>query len=265
MAENACPSADEGAPPMSLESLSIHSPLVAKLETLMQLTDEERRAVTELPMIVRDLREDHDIVREGDRPTQACLLIEGFAHRYQAMGDGRRQIMSFHIPGDIPDLLSIHLSVMDHNLGTLAPSKCGFISHQNLRGLIAAHPRIGDAFWRDTLIDGAIFRTWLTGIGRRNAYARIAHLLCELVTRMRAVGLQNGNSVRLPLTQEEIGDALGLSTVHVNRVVQQLRADGLITWHAKALTVNDWEGLKRAGEFDPTYLHLRNHARAAMA
>ena len=250
---------------MTLETQSIHSPMIAKLETLMRLTDEERRAVSELPMNVRELREDHDIVREGDRPSQACLLIEGFAHRYQAMGDGRRQIMSFHVPGDIPDLLSLHLSVMDHNLGTLAPSKCGFISHQNLQALMRAHPRIGDAFWRDTLIDGAIFRAWLAGIGRRNAYARIAHLLCELITRMRAVGLQNGNSVRLPLTQEEIGDALGLSTVHVNRVVQQLRADGLITWHTKVLTVNDFEELKRAGEFDPTYLHLRNQAVAAAA
>jgi CRP-like cAMP-binding protein len=232
-------------------------PLVRKLQSIFSLTTEESQALAELPMHVRDLREDQDIVREGDRPSQCCLLIEGFAYRYQALGDGRRQIMSFHIPGDIPDLLSLHLSVMDHNLGTLAPSKVGFIAHRDIQRLLRGHPRISDAFWRDTLIDAAVFRAWMAGIGRRTAYARIAHLFCELILRMQVVGLANGNSIRVPLTQEEVGDALGLSTVHVNRVVQQLRAEGLITWQAKMLTANDWTGLQRAGEFDPTYLHLK--------
>ncbi len=237
-------------------------PLVRKLQSIVGLTEGEKRGILELPVHVREIRQDQDIMREGDRPTQCCLLIEGFIYRYQAMGDGRRQIMSLHIPGDIPDLLSLHLGVMDHSLGTLAPSRIGLVAHHDLRCLIRDQPRIGDALWRDTMIDAAVFRAWMTGIGRRSAYARIAHLFCEIITRMRAVGLARGHSVRLPLTQEEVGDALGLSTVHVNRVVQQLRADGLIVWEAKLLTTHDWNGLQEAGEFDPAYLHLRQEQMA---
>src|SRR4051812_46600177 len=158
---------------MASDAIANVSPLIRKLESIFRLTAEEEQALLAIPMHVRDLADDQDIVREGDRPSQCCMIIEGFAYRYQAVGDGRRQIMSFHIPGDIPDLLSLHLEVMDHNLGTLAPSKVGFIAHRDVRHLIREHPRIGDAFWRDTLIDAAVFRQWMVGIGRRNAYARI--------------------------------------------------------------------------------------------
>jgi CRP-like cAMP-binding protein len=236
--------------------------LVRKLDSIFALTEAERQALLALPMQVRELRTDQDLVREGDKPSQCCVLLEGFAFRYKLVGDGKRQILSFHIPGDVPDLLSLHLATMDHSLGTLAPSRVGFLTHDTVRHLIRTYPRIGDALWRDTLIDAAVFREWMVGIGRRNAYSRIAHLFCELTRRMQAIGLANGSSFRLPLTQTIVGDALGLSTVHVNRVVQQMRADGLITWEGKLLTVSDWDGLQLAGEFDPAYLHLAE-ARAA--
>jgi CRP-like cAMP-binding protein len=210
----------------------------------------------DLPLHIRELAAGQDIVREGDRPFQCCLLLDGFAQRYIVVGDGRRQVLSFHIPGDMPDVLSLHLARMDHTLGILSRSKVGFVSHQNVRRMIGEHPRLGDAFWRDTLIDAAVFREWMVGIGRRGARARMAHLFCEIVTRMEVVGLAQDKSVRVPFTQTTIGDALGLSTVHVNRVVQELRSDGLITWHGRVLTVNDWDGLVQAGEFDPSYLHL---------
>ena len=145
---------------------------------------------------------------------------------------------------------------------SLVASKVGFVEHEDLRRLMRAHPRIRDAFWRDTLIDSAIFREWLVGVGRRSAYARIAHLFCEMFVRMQAVGLAEGNSVRLPITQSTVGDALGVSTVHVNRVLQELRAHQLIRWERSLLTILDWHGLQRAGEYDPTYLHLRK-TRAA--
>lgn len=131
-----------------------------------------------------------------------------------------------------------------------------FVDHQHLRQLIQDHPRIGDALWRDTLIDAAVFREWLVGVRRRSAYSRIAHLFCELISRMQAVELADGLSIRLLIGQGTIGAALGLSTVHVNRVVQQLRADQLIVWKSGTFAVTDWEGLQRAGDFDPTYLHL---------
>jgi CRP-like cAMP-binding protein len=214
-------------------------------------------------MQIMDLGADQDIVREGDRPTRSCLLLEGFACTYKVTGDGKRQIQSFHIPGDIPDLQSLHLRVLDNSVGTISRCKVGFIQHEVLQALCERYPRIGSAFWRETLIDGAVFREWLTSIGRREAYARVAHLLCEMVVRMRAVGLAKEYSCDLPMTQAEFGDALGLSTVHINRVLQELRGDGLIVFKGSTLTVPDWEKLKKAGDFDSTYLHLERPREAA--
>jgi CRP-like cAMP-binding protein len=211
-------------------------------------------------MTVRDLKADQDIVREQDRPSQCCVIVEGFACRYKVLPGGKRQIFSFHIPGDIPDLQSLHIEIMDHALATCVPSKVAFIPHEVVRAFIRAHPRIGDVFWRDTLIEAAIFREWMAGLGRREAYQRVAHLFCELYTKFDAVGLTNGQAFAMPLTQTELGDALGLSTVHVNRTLQALRAKGLIASRNGKVVIEDWHGLQKAGEFDPTYLHIRKEA-----
>jgi CRP-like cAMP-binding protein len=242
-----------------------HSPLIRKLESIVDLSEEERQAVLGLPLTIKTVGADQDLVRDGERPSECCVLIEGFACRYKLLPDGKRQIMSFHIPGDIPDLQSLHLKVMDHSLGTLVPSKVGFVPHNDVRALVRRCPRVGDALWRDTLIDAAVFREWMIGIGRRSAYTRIAHVLCELLVRMRSVGLADGNDMELAVTQAELGDALGLSTVHVNRVLQELRGDGLIVLRGRFLSVQDWPGLKKAGEFDVAYLHLAPKAEAAAA
>jgi CRP-like cAMP-binding protein len=192
----------------------------------------------------------------GDSSSESCLIVAGFACRYILTAEGKRQILSFHIGGDIPDLQSLNINVMDHSLATLAPSSLAFIQHNDLRALMRSHPRLGDLLWRDTLIDAAVFRQWMVELGRRDAYGRIAHLLCELLVRVRAVELVEDHAFTLPVTQAELGDAFGLSTVHVNRVLQDLRRDDLITLRGVSLKVLDWEGLKEAGEFDPTYLHL---------
>ncbi len=163
----------------------------------------------------------------------------------------------------MPDALSLQLKTMDHSLVTLTPCKIGLIQHEHMRELLRQHSRLMEVFWRDTLIDAAIFREWMIGIGRRSAKTRIAHLFCEMVMRLRAVDLERDNTVPLPLTQAEVGDALGLSTVHVNRTLQDLRGENLLEWERGVLTVLDWEGLKLAGEFDPTYLHQdRSHLAA---
>jgi CRP-like cAMP-binding protein len=235
---------------------------IAKMESIATLSEEEKAALLRLPMQIMDLRADQDIVREGDRPTRSCLLLEGYACRCKITQEGRRQIMSFHIPGEIPDLQSLHLRVMDHTLQTITPCRVGFITHEAIQDLCHRQPRIAGALWRETLIDAAIFREWMVGIGRRSAHARIAHLLCEMLVRMRAVSLAEDHACELPFTQTEIGDALGLSTVHVNRTLQELRGAGLITLRGGALTVQDWEGLKEAGEFDQTYLHQERRAAA---
>jgi CRP-like cAMP-binding protein len=231
--------------------------LLRKLESITTLSEEARQAVLKLPMSVRDIPADQDILREGDRPGQCCLLVEGFLCRYKMLPDGKRQILSLHVPGDVADLQSLHLAVMDHSLGTLVPSRAAFITHEALRGIIRAYPEIADAFWRDTLIDAAIFREWIVNVGSREAYARLAHLICELFCKLHAVGLTDGNTFYLPITQAELGDATGLSTVHVNRSLMQLRADGLITLERGRCTIRDHGRLRDAGTFDPAYLHLK--------
>ncbi len=230
--------------------------LIRKLESIAPLAPEEKAALLRLPLRLHAVAADRDVVREGDRPAECCLIVEGFACRYNLTDEGKRQILSFHISGDIPDLQSLHLDVMDHSLGTLVPSRLAFIQHEDLRSLMRSHPRLGDLFWRDTLIDAAVFRQWMVGLGRRSAHTRIAHLLCELLVRLRAVELAEDHAFDLPVTQTELGDALGLSTVHVNRVLQDLRSENLISLRGGTLTVLDWDGLKTAGEFDPVYLHL---------
>jgi CRP-like cAMP-binding protein len=234
----------------------ILDPLLRKLESVGILSSEERAAILDLPVTVRQMRADHDIVRDRDRPTQCCLVIDGWLCRYKILENGTRQIFSFHMAGDIPDLQSLHLKVMDHNLGSLVPSTVAFIQHDSVRTLYRTYPHLCQILWRDTLIDAAIFREWIVGIGRRDAPSRIAHLFCELFVKMRAVGLTRGNICDFPITQSVIGDALGLSTVHVNRSLMELRGRGLIRLEKHTLTILKWEELQEEGGFDPLYLHL---------
>ncbi|MFD0464198.1 Crp/Fnr family transcriptional regulator [Microvirga aerilata] len=188
--------------------------------------------------------------------------MSGFACTYKTTAQGKRQIVSFVIAGDIPDLQSLHLKVLDNSFSTISPCSVGFVTHDALRDLCTCYPRIASAFWRETLIDAAIFREWVMNVGRRDAYHRMAHILCELMVRMKAAGLAEGHVCDLPITQVEFADALGLTTVHVNRVFQQLRGDGLIVTQGTRLTIPDWDKLREVGEFDPMYLHLE-HAEAA--
>jgi CRP-like cAMP-binding protein len=245
---------------------SFHSqdnPLIRKLESIFSLTDDERQALENLPMQVQVIKAHQDLVREGDRPSRSCLILSGFTCTYKVTGDGKRQIVTFGIAGDIPDLQSLHLKVLDISISTLTPGRMGFISHEDLWDLCMRYPRIAAAFWRETLIEGAIFREWVVNLGRREAYPRMAHIFCELLVRLRAVGLAEDHACNLPITQGEFADALGVTPVHVNRVLQEMRADGLIELHGERLNIPDWEKLKKAGDFDPTYLHLEAGLAAA--
>ena len=241
----------------------ILNPLIRKLESVASLSAEEKAAVLDLPVTVRQMRADHDIVRERDRPTQSCLVLDGWLCRYKILESGARQIFSFHIGGDIPDLQSLHLRTMDHNLGTLVQSTVAFIQHESVKNLAKDFPHICNVLWRDTLIDAAIFREWMVGMGRRDAPSRIAHVLCELFIKLQAVGLTKDYSCHFPITQSVIGDALGLSTVHVNRSLMELRGKGLIKLEKQVLTILKWEELRGEGGFDPLYLHLESMAEAA--
>lgn len=230
--------------------------LLRKLDSAGAFAPDELEALRLLPIQVLPLRSGQYIVREGDRPTRSCLVIEGFVSASKTTGDGDRQIASFYVPGDIPDLQSLHLGVMDISFEAITSCTVGYIPHEALHRLVDTHPRLGSALWRTTLVDAAIYREWVANVGQRHADSRLAHLFCEILMRLKAVGLADGNSCSLPMTQTELGDALGISVVHVNRTLQKLRRDGLISFKSKRLTVLDWKRLAEVGDFDPTYLHL---------
>lgn len=231
-------------------------PLLRKLESIGDPTDAEHRALARLRPKISWLDAGEDIVSEGDRPSLVCLVLEGFACRYATVASGRRQILSIHIPGDIPDMQGLFIKVMDHNLGTLTPARVALIAHDAMRDLIDNNRRIAHLLWRDSLVDAAIFRKWIVGIGRRSAQARFAHLVCEFAVRMHAVGLMQSKVCAMPFTQADIADALGLSNVHVSRVLGRLRKQGLFTWEDGVLTIRNWRRLQNVAEFDPSYLQL---------
>src|SRR5215217_7306930 len=239
------------------------NPLIRKLESIFTLADDERQALQNLPMQVMVIKDDQDIVRMGDRPSRACLILSGFACTYKMTVGGKRQIVSFNLPGDIPDLQSLHLKTLDTSVGTISTCRVGFVTHEALRDICTRYPRIAAALWRETLIEASIFREWVMNVGQREAYNRMAHVLCELLVRLRAVGLAEDHACDLPITQGEFADALGVTNVHVNRVLQQMRADGLIETKGTQLKIPDWDKLKEVGEFDPTYLHLESDQAAA--
>jgi len=229
--------------------------LLRKLQISRSLDADDIKAIERLPVIVRDAGPRSSIVREGERPVQCCLLVEGFACRSKTTDAGKRQILSIHIAGEIPDLQSLHLEVMDHDLTTLSRSTVGFISHDALRVLTRERPIVAEALWRETLIDAAMFREWIVNVGRRSAVVRLAHLLSEIATRLRRKGLAAEDRFELPMTQLDIADALGLTPVHINRVVQELRRAGLLELRKHSVFLPDLPRLRELGDFDDLYLH----------
>jgi CRP-like cAMP-binding protein len=231
---------------------------IRKLRSIGELSAADEDAVRTLPLRVVELARGADAAHDGSKPTESCLLVEGFMHRYKVLPNGRRQILAFHTPGDIPDLQSLHLRTLDHSLAATTRCTVGFIRHDDLRALIRKRPSVGDLLWRDTLIDAGMFRAWIVSMGQRPAPEHIAHLFCEMFVRLRAIGQTVDNACNLPLTQTELGDAVGLSTVHVNRTLQELRASNLIELQGGVLRILDWPRLKDLAQFDPTYLHLHD-------
>lgn len=240
-------------PPASNSSLSV---FIRRLEAINAVDEELREAIEMLAPTVRELPARQDIVRDRDRPTQCVVILRGWAFRYKLLSEGKRQILSFHIAGDTPDLQSLHLRVMDHSLSTLTRATVGFVSHDSLNALVARFPAVATTLWRETLVDAATFREWMTGLGRRTAFGQVAHLFCELYTKQAAVGLADNYACPLPIPQSDLGDALGLSNVHVNRVLREMRGLELVSLRSGTLQILDWRQLAAAAEFDPTYLHL---------
>jgi CRP-like cAMP-binding protein len=235
----------------------MENPLIAKLERGAELREDDRRLLRELVARPRGIGPREDLIQEGDRPEDVHLVMGGFACRYKLLPGGERQIMAYLVSGDLCDLHVAILGEMDHGISTLSACEIVFIPRQTVEELTEKHGRINRALWWSTLVDEAILREWLVNMGRRAADKQLAHLFCELLVRLQVVGRADGNSYELPVTQAELADTLGISPVHVNRLLQQLRGDGLITLKGKDLTIDDVQGLMAFAEFNPNYLHLR--------
>lgn len=228
---------------------------IRKFERLAELDDLDRQALRGLSCSVQTVDAGRHLVREGDRPTECCLLVKGYACRYKVSVDGRRQIVSFHIPGDVIDLQHLHLAVADHHVATITSAEVAWIPKAALRAIARQRPALAEAMWRDTLIDASIFREWVLNVGRRDAKARVAHMLCEFAVRCEVAGFGPAESFAWPMTQEHIADATGLTSVHVNRTLKTLANDGALECSRGRYWVKDWTRLAQIGEFHQAYLH----------
>lgn len=233
------------------------NPLLLRLGIFADLDDEDRSVLRHLSRNVRTLPAKRDLISDGDRPEHVHLILEGWAARYKVLPDGSRQIMAFLIPGDFCDLQTTVLGHMDHGILALTPCRVAFIDRAEMDAVMSKNNRLTQAMWWGTLVDEAVLRQWVVNIGRRDAYERIAHILCELHARMKIIGLVEVDQLALPLTQNDIADATGLTPVHTNRTLKRLRADNLIEIGSGRLNVLDISALKEAGGFDASYLHIQ--------
>ena len=235
--------------------------LVRALERRDRLSAEERRLIDQLPARKRRFDNGDELVSEHSEPTESCLLLSGLVARAQFLPEGKRQLTAVHVAGDFVDLHALLLKLMDHSVVALTPCEAAYVPHPSLIAAIGASPHLGRLFWLSTVIDGAIQRTWATSLGRRSATVHLAHLVYELFVRLDTVGLTRGDSFDFPITQTDVADMIGLSLVHTNRTIQELRSSGLIKWERKVLTIVDQQRLRDFAEFDPTYLNLVNRPR----
>lgn len=233
-------------------------PLVRKLEYRVRLDPADRAAILALPFTARQIERHHYVVRERDPATHCCLMLSGYSVRSKMVASGARQIVSVHMKGEMVDLQNSLLGKADHSVQMLTACKVALIDRDLIVKLAFDRPNVGKAMWIDTLVDASVFREWITNVGRRDARARIAHLLCEFSLRLKIAGLGEDTHYELPMSQEQLGDATGLTPIHVNRTLMGLEKDGLIERVSpRSIHIGDWRKLADAGDFDPNYLHLR--------
>jgi CRP-like cAMP-binding protein len=237
------------------------SPLIRKLEQWDQLSAEERQVLEEAPARTKEYAPNEDMVREGETLEFSSLLLEGWASRNTTLSNGRRAITALHLRGDFVDLHSLLLRPMDHTVTAVTPCRMALVPHEVLRDITRRHPHLTRLLWLSTLIDAAVNRQWLSAMGQLPASGQLAHLICELYLRLKVVGLVVDLSFTFPLTQVVLAEVLGISPVHVNRTVQELRRENLIVWSGTSMRIEDWDRLAKTAEFDPTYLNLSQAPR----
>lgn len=233
------------------------SPLIRKLQQFTKLSRSDREALHALASLrVRHLSPRDDLIHEGDRPEHINLILNGWVCRYKTLEDGRRQIIAFLLPGDLCDLNVFILREMDHSMAAITAVSVIEVPREVMETLTLEHPRVTQALWWDNLVTAAIQREWNVNLGQRTAFERVAHILCELFLRLRAIGMTDGTTCEFPVTQVDLADATGLSAVHLNRTLQELRAADLIVLRGKLLTIPDLPALQAVALFNPNYLHL---------
>lgn len=220
------------------------------------LTEEEQDAILDLPCHFEKVRPDADFVGLGEDVDHACLVVEGFVGRFDQNASGVRQITAIHIPGDMADLHSVVQTRTTSALQALSMTTILRVPHSAIRSAAARLPALAEAFWRDCMVDTAILSQWVVNLGRRDARARIAHLLCEIATRLRAPVEGGVIHFAFGVTQTQLADATGLTPVHVNRILKAMRAEGLVDVRRREVSILDWAGLVEAGDFDRRYLQV---------
>ncbi|HEX8300783.1 Crp/Fnr family transcriptional regulator [Sphingomonas sp.] len=230
--------------------------LVRNLQLRSELSGEDCAAILALPTFVRTLEAGTYLVREAEPVVNCAVLMSGFAYRHKLTGDGTRQIVSLHIPGDALDFQNLFLDVSDHNVQMLTRGDVAYIPRTDVQQLTRSNTSIAHAILVKILVEASVFREWVLNVGRRDARTRVAHLLCELGVRLDAEGLAEEYGYELPMTQEQLGDAVGLTPVHVNRTLKTLEREGLISRTKRSVGFPNWSALRSAGDFNQRYLHL---------
>jgi CRP-like cAMP-binding protein len=230
--------------------------MIRKFERRASLSDGDREALIGLPFRMTRAEPGRYLVREGAVADHSILIISGLAYRHKISADGSRQIVSIHIPGDFVDLEGSLLKVADHNVQALTRCDLAIVPRTAIREMLLAHPQVAFAMWIDTLIDASIFREWIMNIGRRDARERLAHIFCEFALRLETAGMGSTTGYELPMTQEQLADASGLTAVHVNRTLKAMDAEGLIKRERRFILIPDWEKLRSVAGFSELYLHL---------
>ena len=237
-------------------SLTIGDAFVRHLSFFGELSQHDRTALLALTGTERTLERGEDLLRVGDRPTYSVVVLSGMLRRYTMTAAGNRQVDAFYLATDTPSLETLHIDVVDNYLGAVCPSRVGMVPHRDLFDLMRYSENLTGLFWRETLVQAAAMREWLSRNSQMLAHAQMAHLFCEMMLRSKAAGLSDGQSCEFPVTQEDLAEALGMSNVHVNRTLMMLRGTGLVEHERKVLTIPDFDRLADVGGFDPRYLHL---------
>jgi len=227
-----------------------------KIEDQVNLADEDRLAVARLPFVVRNLEDGRQIVAPGDRSKDCYLVLDGYLYEHKAVGAQGRQIIHLHVPGDVADLPSLHSASPDYSLAALGPAVVAWISHASILAATRLSPALDMAFKIQSSACESMLRERIVSLGKRDAISRVAHTICELATRLQSVGLAQSLRFAISWTQADLADLTGISTVHTNRVIQELRRIGALDWGAKRIRIENWPLLMQIGEFSPAYLEV---------